>query len=272
MALYGRQYLPADTPVHPDPLEAVRPTNVPLHPGLLGLKEYTALTLSLDAERLYARIWYRFIASQMRPARCTSVTVTVRPYWPHSVKQAEQQPDYPCAFVLEASTCEAFGSHMLLNRAAGDSGAATMLPALHEGDTLVLKQIVAQEQRTEPLPCYTPAALLADLALLGIEPPERWAETVDSLREAGFVVLENGELAPTPLGEDVLSVCLSQCPGLFSPQGLAATAIALDAVARGALGREQALQAFYGRLVSPPNGQAAPDATDEPEVRKEMAG
>ncbi len=270
--LYGREALPDEPPVDGQTEEAegeaIRPASISLHPEVLDLEELEDLGLSHEARVLYSLIWRRFMASGMRPARDTVITATIRPCWTGSVEPWEDPATYPHPFTFRAelrqTTATGFRrAYEGLQLPEGDLVNAVLMDMLDKGDELRLSQITASEVE-DPLPHrYTAAGLIGDLERRGIGHAETCAAMIEGLIAKGYVRLEKGDLAPTPLGEDVLYVCVQRLPEVFRLEAAAEVEAMLGRVACGEMSRRDALDAFARRLSPGTSQPLARNAVEE---------
>lgn len=275
LALYGQKYtFPLAQPTgEAGTGQAIRPTNIPLHPDLLRTGKLAAPRLSDDARQLYNLVWRRFIASQMTPASCQITTVTIRPTWTGCVEPWEEPGTYSHPFVFQAYGREViFDGHLRVwpeDKSNNDENDGADLSALEKGTTLRLDQISVSPRPIEA-DRYSTADLVAALEETGIGRPETYAEIIESLIGLGYLRQERDRLVPTRLGEDVLFVCLQRFPEAFTTDFAAAIEKDLDQVASGVLGRKEVINRVYTRLIP----QEEPPAVQEfpfPDHPKELA-
>lgn len=279
LALYGQKYT---FPVAPatgeaDKSQAIRPTNIPLHPDLLGTGKFAMPGLSDDARRLYGLVWQRFIASQMTPACCQVITTSIRPTWTGCVEPWEEPGTYTHPFTFQARGRQVtFDGCLRAYREAAEEepyqNDAASLSALEKGVGLSLCQISAGPRPTTAPDRYSVAELVAELEEKGIGRPDTYAAIVESLFSLDYLRQEKGRLIPTRLGEDVLFVCLQRFPEVFTVSSAAAIEESLDQVASGKIGRRPVIDDLYTRLI-PQREDELPMAGEIPfpDSFKEMA-
>ncbi|MGB5975142.1 MAG: type I DNA topoisomerase [Nodosilinea sp.] len=196
--------------------EAIRPTEVN------HLPESLQRELSAEQARLYELIWNRAVASQCAPARLQKtrvVTQSGNAYW-----EARGQ-------VLEFA-----GYTRYWNNLSADS----VLPALTQGQTLMLEQAQADAKQTQPPPRYSEPKLVKLMEQKGIGRPSTYAPTIKTLRQREYVELHQSKLKPTPLGLELDGALEKLLPDLIQPEFTAQMETALDAIASG----EQEWQAY----------------------------
>jgi len=133
--------------------EAVRPTDVTLHP------QDVAGFLDADAARLYELIWLRFVSSQMSPAVYDTTTVdfdltggTGRSYLFRSTGSVVKFQGFTRLY-LEATEA---GDHRRLDD-------MDPLPAMETGDVGELLGLDPKQHFTQPPPRFSEASLVKEL-------------------------------------------------------------------------------------------------------------
>ncbi len=167
--------------------EAIRPTSVIRSPD--SLKEF----LNPEQYKLYDLIWKRTVASQMIHATIDTVAV-----------------DLECGdkglFRANGSVVVDPGFMLVYKEGVDDSKSddeERMLPALEEGQTVDLKQLICHQHFTEPPPRYSEASLIKVLEEYGIGRPSTYAAIIYTLQHREYVVLETKRFKPTDVGRIV---------------------------------------------------------------------
>ena len=173
--------------------EAIRPTSMEHDP------ESAKAFLGRDEFRLYQLIWNRFVASQMTVAvfattraDIEAATLTFRatgsvlksPGWLavyHEAKDEEQSRK-------EAEEGEA------------EDAEDRRLPALTEGQELVLQTLLPRQHFTQPPPRYSEATLVKELEENGIGRPSTYASILSTIQNRDYVEKEKKRFCPTELG------------------------------------------------------------------------
>ena len=177
----GNTYLPAAPNAFKskkdaqDAHEAIRPTNVELHPD--EIRRY----LSDEQYKLYKLIWQRFVASQMMPAVFDQTTVDI-------VAKADRNYD----FRVTGSVLKFDGFLKVYEEAKDkkdedDEALANKLPALDEGQSLRLNQLKPEQHYTEPPPRYNEASLVKELEERGIGRPSTYASIINTIQDREYV-------------------------------------------------------------------------------------
>ncbi|MCK4305488.1 MAG: type I DNA topoisomerase [Candidatus Eisenbacteria sp.] len=289
---FGHAYLP-DKPIvykkkgrTQDAHEAIRPTAVSRTPETM--ERY----LNQDQRKLYGLIWRRFVASQMCPQELEISTVEAscapavfrasgkrvafdgftRLYEAKEPKaRREQQPK-------EAGQDAANG------RLAEGEAAVEVLPKVHEGEQLQVKEYSPKQHFTEPPTRYSEASLIKALEENGIGRPSTYATIVSTILTRDYVNRDKGRLVPTDLGGTVVDLLVRNFPKVMNVDFTAHMEQELDRVEEGrdgwvAVVREfyepfkESLQAVAGkveelkRAVQVPTGQVC-EKCEAPMVRK----
>ena len=138
-----------------------------------------------DEQRLYELIWKRSIASQMSDAELEKTIITIGNNKNTDQLQATGEIVVFDGFltVYTESTDE--------EEVDNEEESATLLPPLKTGDNLDLKEMIATEKFTKPLPRYTEASLVKKLEELGIGRPSTYAPTISTIQKRQYVVKES---------------------------------------------------------------------------------
>jgi DNA topoisomerase I len=201
--------------------EAVRPTNAA-----------TRTAGSTPEEKdLYALIWARTVASQMKDARMMRTKILA------NVK-SKSIPD----FQANGSRTLFPGWLLAYPEAKGDD---VELPKAASGDKLELIDIASLEKFTEPPSRYSEAGLVKELEARGIGRPSTYASIIKTLEDREYVTKEGRSLKPTDVGE-VVSTFLEENLGQYiSDTFTADMEDKLDLIAEGKAEYEKTLSQFY---------------------------
>jgi len=184
---FGSKYLPASAIKYTakggsqEAHEACRPSDSKLSNFHGGSK---------DEQKLYRLIWERTTASQMNPAKIESISAEF------STKEEKKH-------ILSTSGRRiVFDGYQKVMTYGGTSD--QIMPAMAEGDKVDLKNIITEKKETKPPQRYSEASLLGMLEKKGIGRPSTYAAIVETIKDRGYVSLENKALHATKLG---LKVC-----------------------------------------------------------------
>jgi DNA topoisomerase I len=152
--------------------EAIRPTDFSRRPG----------RADTDADRLYALIWNRTVASQMASARLERTTIDLfDDDGRYGLKATGQVVITPGFLVLYTEGRD---------EPAEDDEDGARLPRLAGGDRCASKTVEAIQSFTEPPARFSEATLVKKLEELGIGRPSTYASTLQTLRDRAYVRVE----------------------------------------------------------------------------------
>lgn len=218
-----------------DAHEAIRPTDVELHPD--DVRPF----LKKDEARLYEVIWLRFVASQMSPAVHDTTTVDFpltgnsgRGYLFRSTGSIVKFQGFTRLY-LEATEA---GEHRRLDD-------LEPLPDLSVGDHISLDGIDPKQHFTQPPPRYSEASLVRDMEKLGIGRPSTYAQIIFKIQDRGYVDLEDRRFHPTPLGDTVSKLLVRIFPNIFDVDFTSRMENELDRIEEGQLQWQALLGEFY---------------------------
>ena len=164
--------------------EAIRPTYM----------SNTTIEGTVPEKRLYELIWKRTIASQMADAQVEKTTVNI------SISGHSES-------FIATGEVTVFDGFIKVYRESTDeenAGELTAIPAVHKGDALTAKEIVATERFTQHPPRYTEASLVRKLEELGIGRPSTYAPTISTIQQRGYV--EKGNKSGTSRKYDIITL------------------------------------------------------------------
>ena len=147
--------------------EAIRPTYM----------SNTTIEGTVPEKRLYELIWKRTCASQMADAQVEKTTVNI------SISGHSE------TFVATGEVTVFDGFIKVYRESTDDENSSDLpaIPAVHKGDMLTTKEIVATERFTQHQPRYTEASLVRKLEELGIGRPSTYAPTISTIQQRGYV-------------------------------------------------------------------------------------
>lgn len=207
-----------------DAHEAIRPSDVSLEPE--SIKEY----LSKDQFKLYQLIWTRFIASQMSAAKYDSMQVDI------------ENGKY--GFRANGSK-RLFDGYQKVYKTS-DEEKDNLLPELTEGEELNLKDIIGEQNFTQPPARFTEASLVKTLEELNIGRPSTYAPIVGTLTERKYVKREKKSLVPSELGFLVIGLMEEYFKEIVDVRFTASMEDKLDAVETTEHEWKQIIRDFYG--------------------------
>ena len=236
--------------------EAIRPTNVDLHPKEIGP------SLDPGVARLYELIWERFVASQMAPAVYDTTTIDF-----------DIRGDDGRVYLFRSTGSivkfEGFTRLYLEAKEAGDRRRLddlAELPSIEKGDEAEVQSIVPNQHFTQPPPRFSEASLVKELERLGIGRPSTYAQIISTIQDRGFVDLEERRFYPTPLGDTVSKLLARVFPNIFDVAFTSRMEGELDRVEEGDLDWKGLLAEFY----PPFQGQLEAGEERSEEIIKEI--
>lgn len=167
--------------------EAIRPTNFSLH-EVGGERQEQAL---------YQLIWKRAIASQMSEAQIERTEVEI---------VNDKLSDRIFSAKAEMIKFDGFLKVYMEGSDEENDEELSVIPPINEGDILDLKEIIAEQKRTNHPPRYTESSLVKKLEQLGIGRPSTYAPTISTIQKRGYVVKEDRE----PKQRDAIQFYLSR--------------------------------------------------------------
>ncbi len=212
----GEGFIPAKIPFYKnkkssqDAHEAIRPTSIFRTPD--KMKEY----LPTRHFKLYELIWRRFLASQMKKAILSVLTVNIK---------GEKY-----LFQAEGKKIE-FPGFMTVYKERG--GKERILPPVKEGQVLKLKELVSEQRFTQPPSHYTEGSLIKTLEEKGIGRPSTYVPTIVTIKTRGYVRWQKGKLIPTLLAKVVNDLLVDNFSNILDTRFTARMEEDLDAVEEG---------------------------------------
>jgi len=211
--------------------EAIRPAGAEFTPPSV-VKD----RLGLEAFRLYELIWKRTLASQMRDAEGTRVSVSI------SVEDATFRasgktisfPGFLRAYVEGSDDPEADLAEQERN-----------LPPLKQGDRISAKNYDVLKHSTQPPARYTEGSLIKELERLGIGRPSTWATIVDVVLSRDYAFKKGSALVPSFLAIGVTGLLEGYFSHLVDYEFTARLEDDLDAISRGEKDNLEKLNNFY---------------------------
>src|SRR5580698_8437721 len=241
----GGAYLPASPNAYKskkdaqDAHEAIRPTNVDLHPDDIRRQ------LSDEQYKLYKLIWQRFVASQMMPAVFDQTTVDI-------VAKADRSYDFRVTgSVLKFDGFLKVYEESKEKKDEDDEALSNKLPALNAGDKLTLKELKPEQHFTEPPPRYNEASLVKELEERGIGRPSTYASIINTIQDREYVQKmggRNGRFVPTEIGTVVTGLLVKNFPYIFDTAYTAKLEEELDDIEDGKEKWTDLLGGFYGHF------------------------
>ena len=254
---HGEAYLPPSPHVYrnrksaQDAHEAIRPTSMEFSPAKLKP------ILNRDQYRLYELIWNRFIASQMAAAEFeqTAIDILCEP------SAGERHLSTGACLFRATGSIPRFLGYLDLYQEGNGSQAdpsgeeegekneekeeGNVLPDLSQGERLVLRELVDAQHFTQPLPRFSESSLIKELEEQGIGRPSTYASIVKTIRDRGYVRMEERKFLPTELGRIVTDLLEESFPNVMDVAFTARMEEELDQIEDGEREMARALADFY---------------------------
>ncbi len=155
--------------------EAIRPTELVARPQRSPMG---------DAEKLYALVWKRTVASQMASARMERTSIDfLEPTGRTGLRATGQVILSPGFLAVYTETSEDIA-------ADADDDEGRRLPRLKQGEGCAVTGVEAKQHFTEPPPRFSEASLVKRLEELGIGRPSTYAAILQTLRDRAYVRVE----------------------------------------------------------------------------------
>ncbi len=211
-----------------DAHEAIRPTSVYRNPE--DIKKY----LSTDEYKLYKIIYYKALASLMADAKveATSVILDNNNYQFKINGQILIYDGYLKAYALYETSEDKVLPDEFKN----------------EGSILTTTDVTKKQHFTSPPPRYTEAKLIKELEELGIGRPSTYAKIMDTIKERGYVTIEEKKFVPTEIGIETTDRLQEFFSDLINVKYTAAMETDLDTIALGKLDEIKVLRKFYDKF------------------------
>jgi DNA topoisomerase-1 len=239
-AKHGADYLPDKAPYYKnkkaaqDAHEAIRPSHFDKSPE--EVQDY----LTRDQFKLYELIWNRFISSQMKPARYSTLRVDILA-GTHLFRSNGEILLFP-GWLLQMGALDLPSQ----TKKDADDVVSMDMPELKEGMKLLLDRLEPEQKFTQPPGRYTEASLIKELESLGIGRPSTYAPTISTIQDRQYVEREGRTLFPTDLGILVTDLLEENFRNIVDTDFTAQMEDKLDDVEAGKEDWVKVLSDFYG--------------------------
>ncbi len=211
--------------------EAIRPAGQDfVHPDTVKAR------LGPEAMRLYELIWKRTLASQMKDAHGTRISV--------KIELGEAQ------FRASGKTIAFPGFLRAYVEGSDDpeqqlADQEKVLPKLTEGEKLKVEKMDALEHFTLPPARYTEGSLIKELERRGIGRPSTWATIVDVVLNRAYAYKKGAALVPTFIAMAVTNLMEQYFTTIIDYEFTARLEDDLDSIAAGEAESLNYLKSFY---------------------------
>ncbi|MEI7684403.1 MAG: type I DNA topoisomerase [Planctomycetota bacterium] len=226
---YGDKYLPEKPNLYAASKdaqgahEAVRPTDLSYTP------EMVAKYLPQEQQRLYALIYNRFVACQMKPAIFAVTNVEI---------QADKG-----VLKAQGKTLK-FDGYRKVATAAGKQE-DTLLPPLKDQEPMEKLELKPTQHFTEPPPRFNEASLVKTLEKEGIGRPSTYATIITKIQERGYVELKERRFYASAIGMTVTDTLVEHFPTVMDLQFTRHMEAELDLIEEKKVERNVVLNEFY---------------------------
>ncbi len=225
---YGKEYVgyvkqSKKTENVQDAHEAIRPTSIMREP--LKVKEF----LSNDEFKLYSLIYKRALASLMADAKVNQTTIIL------------DNNDYKFKVTGQVLI---FDGYLKVYKDY-ETNEDKILPEVKVGDIFKTNEVVKEQHFTKPPARYTEAKLIKEMEELGIGRPSTYAKTMDTIKERGYVELEDKKFKPTEVGIETTDKLQEFFADLINVEYTKNMEDDLDKIADGKLIWNDILEKFY---------------------------
>lgn len=232
---FGKDYLP-DSPRFykskkgaQEAHEAVRPTKFSRTP------ESLKSSLEPDQYKLYRLIWNRALASQMNPEILDLLRVDI------------EAGDYLFRANGKHVKFDGFSRVYLAGSKEFQAGLnkEVSLPELTKDEQCKLSKLEPLQKFTLPPARYSEASLVKTLEENGIGRPSTYAPTISTIKDRGYVVIENKYLVPQQIGFLVNDMLVEHFPEVVDIEFTAHMEEELDRVAEGKIEWKKPVRDFW---------------------------
>jgi len=206
-----------------DAHEAIRPTSIMRTP------EYVKPYLKNDEFKLYSLIYKRTLASLMANAKVNQTTVIL------------ENNDYTFKVTGQVLIFDGY----LKVYSDYESSEDKILPVIHQGDEISSNDVSKEQHFTKPPARYTESKLIKEMEELGIGRPSTYAQTMETIKNRGYVVLEDKKFVPTEIGIETTDKLQEFFSDLINVEYTKNMEDELDEVALGNIVWNNVLQQFY---------------------------
>ena len=205
-----------------DAHEAIRPTSINRTPE--SLKQY----LSSDEYKLYSMIYYRAMASLMMDAKVDATTVILN--------NNNYQFKATGQILIYDGYLKVYKDY--------EKSEDKILPDFKE-NTIKSNEVIKEQHFTNPPARYTEAKLIKEMEELGIGRPSTYAKIMDTIKERGYVVVEEKKFKPTSIGIETTDKLQEFFSNIINVEYTAQMESDLDSIADGDIESFKILKDFY---------------------------
>ncbi len=211
-----------------DAHEGIRPTNINYEPD--KIKKF----LAPDEYKLYKIIYYRALASLMADAKFNSTTVLL------------DNNDY--GFKATGSVLT-FDGYLKVYSDYEDQEDVILPDFKNYKSAVILSDNITKTQHfTKPPARFTESSLIKELESLGIGRPSTYATIISTIKDRGYVTLEDKKFVPTQVGFETTDKLQEFFSSIVNVKYTANMEKDLDEIAEGSVDYKNMLKDFYGNF------------------------
>jgi DNA topoisomerase-1 len=208
-----------------DAHEAIRPTYIAYTPD--EVKD----SLTRDQLKLYAIIWERFAASQMKNAKTKTVSIDI------------QAGD--AIFRVSGTKIIEKGFFKILKLLASKDEKGSFYPQLKIGEAVELLEFRKEQHWTQGPSRFTDASIVKTLEEKGIGRPSTYAPIISVLLERYYITRSNKQLVPTQLGRLINDLLVDYFPDVVDVDFTASMESKLDTVEENRIQWSDMIREFW---------------------------
>ncbi len=185
---------------------------------------------------LYELIWKRTVASQMKEAKLTMLSVDLL-VAEANFRATGKRIDFPGFFRAYVEGSD--------DPEAALEGQEVLLPDLKVGDSPAPEEVLALAHETQPPARYSEASLVKMLEKEGIGRPSTYASIIGTIADRGYASIQNNSLTPSFTAFAVTALLEEHFPDLVDTSFTARMELTLDEISTGKVQWLPYLDAFY---------------------------
>ncbi|MDD4628035.1 MAG: type I DNA topoisomerase [Candidatus Peribacteraceae bacterium] len=216
--------------------EAIRPTEMNRTPE--SLKD----DLDQQQLKLYTLIWNRTMATQMATAEIKRVgaDISADKYVFRATGQTIAFDGYLRVYAEGRDEPETGGA-----KEEEEEEGASILPPLHQGESLDCKGLNPEQHFTKPPPRYTEASLVKKMEEEGIGRPSTYAPTISTIQQRGYIKKEGRQLQPEEVAFTVTDLLAEHFSDIVDLAFTAKMEQSLDDIAEAKTSSVKFLKGFF---------------------------
>ena len=247
-ALYGADSVPSSPRTFPNKSKNAQEAHEAIRPAGEAWRTPAEMSTTLHGNelRLYELIWKRTVASQMADAKGQTATATIAA----RIKDGELEgtlAEFTASgtVIVFRGFLHAYEEGRDEDRNSDAESTEARLPALADGQALLLEDVESKGHETAPPPRYTEASLVKRLEELGVGRPSTYAAIISTIIDRGYVSAQGQALVPNWIAFAVVRLLEDHFGDLIEYDFTADLENDLDRIADGEATRADWLRGFY---------------------------